>query len=63
MLDGKVPSGALKDKWDKHRFDLKRVNPANKRELNVIVVGSGLAGRDPASTIALLGYNVLFLCY
>lgn len=63
MLDGKVPSGALKDKWDKHRFDLKRVNPANKRKLNVIVVGSGLAGGAAAATMGELGYNVQCLCY
>ncbi len=63
MLNGNVPSGALKDKWDKHRFELKRVNPANKRKLNVIVVGSGLAGGAAAATMGELGYDVQCFCY
>ena len=43
-LDSKIPSGPIQDKWDKHRFDMKLVNPANKRKFKVIVVGTGLAG-------------------
>ena len=44
QLDSKIPSGPIQDSWDKHRFDLKLVNPANKRKFDIIVVGSGLAG-------------------
>jgi succinate dehydrogenase / fumarate reductase flavoprotein subunit len=57
-LDSKVPSGPLAEKWDKHKFDIKLVNPANKRKFNVLVVGTGLAGASAASTLAELGYNV-----
>ena len=46
QLDAKIPSGPLRDKWDRHRFELKLVNPANKRKFDVIVVGSGLAACD-----------------
>jgi succinate dehydrogenase / fumarate reductase flavoprotein subunit len=61
-LDSKIPSGALEDKWDKHRFDSKLVNPANKRKFSVIVVGTGLAGGSAAATLAELGYNVSTFC-
>ena len=61
-LDGKVPEGDIKEKWDKHRFNLKLVNPANKRKFNVIVVGSGLAGASAAATLGELGYNVDCFC-
>jgi succinate dehydrogenase / fumarate reductase, flavoprotein subunit len=61
-LDSKIPSGDLKDKWDKHKFDSKLVNPANKRKFSVIVVGTGLAGASAAATLAELGYNVLSFC-
>ncbi|MFH1807149.1 MAG: fumarate reductase/succinate dehydrogenase flavoprotein subunit [Pseudomonadota bacterium] len=57
-LDSKVPSGPLAEKWDKHRFDLKLVNPANKRKYEIIVVGTGLAGSSAAATLAELGYKV-----
>ncbi len=62
-LDAKIPSGPLADKWDKHKFDLKLVNPANKRKYQVIVVGSGLAGASASATLAELGYNVQCFCY
>ncbi len=63
QLDAKIPSGPLKDKWDKHRFDLKLVNPANKRKFEVIVVGSGLAGASAAATLGELGYSVKCFCF
>lgn len=62
ILDSKVPSGPLKDKWEKHKFDLKLVNPANKRKFKVIVVGTGLAGGSAAATLAELGYEVQSFC-
>src|SRR5690554_2810302 len=63
MLDSKVPEGPLAEKWTKHKFNLKLVNPANKRKYNVIVVGTGLAGSSAAATLAELGYNVKAFCY
>jgi succinate dehydrogenase / fumarate reductase flavoprotein subunit len=63
QLDSKVPSGPVQDKWDKHRFDLKLVNPANKRKYEIIVVGSGLAGASAAASLAELGYNVKCFCF
>src|SRR5437773_7509007 len=63
QLDAKIPSGPLRDKWDRHRFELKLVNPANKRKFDVIVVGSGLAGASAAATLAELGYKVKCFCY
>ena len=62
-LDAKIPSGPLAQKWDQHKFDMKLVNPANKRKFDVIVVGSGLAGASAAATLAELGYNVKCFCY
>lgn len=62
-LNGNVPAGALAEKWDKHRFNMKLVNPANKRKFNVIVVGSGLAGASAAASLAELGYNVSCFCF
>jgi succinate dehydrogenase / fumarate reductase, flavoprotein subunit len=62
-LDSKIPSGPLAQKWDKHKFDLKLVNPANKRKFDIIVVGTGLAGGSAAATLAELGYNVKAFCY
>lgn len=61
-LDGHTPGGPLAEKWDRHRFDLKLVNPANKRKHSVIVVGTGLAGASAAATLAELGYNVKSFC-
>ncbi len=61
-LDGHVPGGPLAEKWDRHRFELKLVNPANKRKHNLIVVGTGLAGASAAATLAELGYNVKSFC-
>ncbi len=62
-LDAKIPAGPLEDKWDRHKFELKLVNPANKRKLNVIVVGSGLAGASASASLAELGYEVQCFCY
>ncbi|RMF70224.1 MAG: fumarate reductase/succinate dehydrogenase flavoprotein subunit [Calditrichaeota bacterium] len=61
-LDSKVPDGPLQEKWDNHRFNLKLVNPANKRKYTIIVVGTGLAGGSAAATLGELGYNVLNFC-
>ncbi len=63
QLDSKIPSGPIEQKWDRYRFDLKLVNPANKRKFSVIVVGSGLAGAAAAATLGELGYNVECFCY
>jgi len=62
-LDAKIPAGPIEEKWDRHRFDLKLVNPANKRKFTVLVVGSGLAGGSAAATVAELGYEVKCFCY
>ena len=62
-LDPKVPSGPIQDKWDTRKFELKLVNPANKRKYDVIVVGSGLAGASAAASLAELGYNVQCFAY
>ena len=62
-LDAKIPSGPLAQKWDRHRFEMKLINPANKRKFDVIVVGTGLAGASAAATLAELGYNVKAFCY
>ena len=62
-LNARTPSGALADKWDKHKFDMKLVNPANKRKYTVLVVGSGLAGASAAASFSELGYNVRCYCY
>jgi succinate dehydrogenase / fumarate reductase flavoprotein subunit len=62
-LNAKVPAGPLADKWDRHRFELKLVNPANKRKFTIIVVGSGLAGASAAATLSELGYQVLCFCF
>ncbi len=63
ILDSKVPSGPIAEKWDKHRFDIKLVNPANKRKHSVIVVGTGLAGASAAASLAELGYRVDAFCF
>ncbi|RDY59896.1 fumarate reductase/succinate dehydrogenase flavoprotein subunit [Flagellimonas nanhaiensis] len=63
VLDSKIPSGPLADKWTKHKNDINLVNPANKRNIDIIVVGTGLAGGAAAATLAELGYNVKTFCY
>jgi succinate dehydrogenase / fumarate reductase flavoprotein subunit len=62
QLDAKIPAGPLETKWDNHRFDLKLVNPANKRKFEIIVVGTGLAGGSASASLAELGYNVKTFC-
>ena len=62
-LNARIPDGPLDKKWDKHRFDMKLVNPANKRKYKVIMVGSGLAGAAGAASLAELGYEVECFCY
>src|SRR5207249_1641265 len=62
-LDSKIPSGLIEKAWDKARFEMKLVNPANKRKYNIIVVGTGLAGGSAAATLAELGYNVKCFCF
>jgi succinate dehydrogenase / fumarate reductase flavoprotein subunit len=62
QLDGKIPGAPLSEKWDRHRFELKMVNPANKRKFNIIVVGTGLAGSSASASLAELGYNVKTFC-
>ncbi len=62
ILDSKVPGGPLAEKWDKHRFDSKLINPANKRKFDILVVGSGLAGASASASLAELGYNVKTFC-
>src|SRR3989344_5515809 len=62
MLDSKIPSGPLQDKWTKHQLKLRLVNPSNKRKYQVIVVGTGLAGSSAAASLAELGYQVKVFC-
>jgi succinate dehydrogenase / fumarate reductase flavoprotein subunit len=62
-LDSRIPSGPLAQKWDKHKFDMKLVNPANKRKFDVIVVGTGLAGASAAASMSELGYKVKCFCF
>src|SRR6202034_3013403 len=62
-LDAKIPAGPLAEKWSKHKFNLKLVNPANKRKYDVIVVGTGLAGGAAAASLGELGYNVKAFCF
>src|SRR5246500_2565187 len=62
-LNSNIPSGPLAQKWDKHKFEMKLVNPANKRKFDVIVVGSGLAGASASATLAELGYKVKCFCF
>ncbi len=63
MLDSRIPSGPIKEKWDKHRFELKLVNAANKRKYKVLIVGTGLAGASAAASLAELGYVVEAFTY
>src|ERR1700685_1234784 len=61
-LNSHVPPGPLPEKWDRHKFEMKLVNPANKRKYTIIVVGTGLAGASAAASLGELGYNVLSVC-
>jgi succinate dehydrogenase / fumarate reductase flavoprotein subunit len=61
-LDARIPGGAIQGKWDRHKFEMKLVNPANKRKYTIIVVGTGLAGGAAAASLGELGYNVVNLC-
>ncbi|MGK4002513.1 fumarate reductase/succinate dehydrogenase flavoprotein subunit [Sorangium sp. So ce1036] len=63
QLNAKIPEGPIEKKWDQHRFNLKLVNPANKRKYTIIVVGTGLAGGAASATLAELGYNVKTFCF
>ena len=63
IADTKAPEGPIEERWDKRRFATKLVNPANKRKLTIIVVGTGLAGGSAAATLAELGYKVKSFCY
>ncbi len=62
-LDSKIPAGPVHDKWTNHKFNIKLVNPANKRKYDILVVGTGLAGASAAASLAELGYNVSVLTY
>src|SRR5205085_653907 len=59
----KIPAGAIAEAWNKHRFQLKLVNPANKRKYTILVVGTGLAGASAAASLAELGYDVRSYCF
>lgn len=61
-LDSREPSGPIESRWEKHKFDMKLVNPANRRKFDVLVVGTGLAGASAAATLAEMGYNVKSFC-
>ncbi len=63
ILDGKIPSGNITEKWDKHRFEMKLVSPANKRKYKILVIGTGLAGASAAASLAELGYQVEVFTY
>jgi succinate dehydrogenase / fumarate reductase, flavoprotein subunit len=62
-LESKVPSGPIEQKWDKHRFEVRLVNPANKRKYTILMVGSGLGGASAAASLSELGYNVKCFCF
>jgi succinate dehydrogenase / fumarate reductase flavoprotein subunit len=62
-LNANVPAGPIEQKWSKHKFDMKLVNPANRRKHTIIVVGTGLAGGAAAATLGEQGYNVKAFCY
>src|SRR6201998_1988496 len=63
VLDSKIPSGPLEKKWEKHKFDSKLINPANRRKYEIIIVGSGLAGASAAASLGEMGYKVKCFCY
>src|SRR5882724_4100547 len=62
-IDSKIPSGPLDEKWERHKFESKLINPSNKRKYSVLVVGSGLAGASAAASLAELGYQVKCFCF
>src|SRR5262245_46359091 len=62
ILDPKIPAGPLADKWDRHRFESRLVNPANRRKTTILVVGTGLAGASAAASLGELGYQVTSVC-
>src|ERR1700694_5447187 len=62
-LEAHTPGGTIADQWEKRRFELKQVNPSNRRRYNIIVVGSGLAGGAAAATLGEAGYSVTCFCY
>src|SRR5215213_9536270 len=62
-LDAKIPDGPIEQKWEKHKFEMQLVNPANKRRYTIIVIGTGLAGGGAAAALGELGYNVKAFCY
>ena len=63
VLDAKIPEGPIEQKWTKHKFESKLINPKNKRKYSIIVVGSGLAGASAAASLSELGYRVKCFCY
>jgi len=63
ILDSKIPKGPLKDKWTNHKNNINLVSPANKRNIDIIVVGTGLAGASASASLAEMGYNVKAFCY
>ncbi len=63
IADGKTPSGPIEDRWDSRKFNAKLVNPANRRKLSVVIVGTGLAGASAAATLGEAGYQVTSFCY
>ena len=62
-LDARIPDGPIQERWDSHKFDVKLVNPANKRKYEIIVVGTGLAGASAAASFGEMGYNVKVFTY
>ena len=62
QFDAKIPGGPLEEKWNRHRFDLKLVNPANKRKFEILVIGTGLAGGSAYASLAELVYHVKTFC-
>src|SRR5450432_4051617 len=63
MLDSKIPPGALEQKWSEYKGHVKLVNPANKRKIEIIIVGTGLAGASAAASLAEMGYKVKAYCF
>ena len=63
MLDSKIPSGPLSEKWSNYKSNIPLVSPGNKRKLDIIVIGTGLAGASAASSLAEMGYNVKTFCF